>query len=1327
MAKSAGVVKQETSKSPHGSAGGAAAGGGFNFQAAVTAITGAHLIRGLELGWLPGAAIDIPVAVWAESGGAGDDIRLELAGGDLVEVQVKKGLRGSKDFLDALLLLARGIVDKSIAYGVLVVSPCSSRSIPRMDRDLRQLADGRADALSGLGQRWHALLGEQGIPVEAACARLRIQTVHAIQSDGASIASAKAALMGVDARAGSFEAVWGVLYRDAHLLIERQGRWTSRSLRMLLESSGMMLAPGYSTLQIEARVCEWVQQTSQNFSVVGIQSALPFDTAWIPLQAVVIDLPNPHDDDIAAALSNYQKGRQAGSSGRDNKELSGQWIGRFYTRAVVVAGPGAGKSTLMTRLALAYARDAYPVLKVKLSAVAARMIAGSSFLESVLHLGLSGSGITEQAALGTGLRNWVLLCDGLDECHSKQEMVAEGIAQCAAGYPDLRVVVATRPIGYRTSALSAWRHYELLAFDGAAASTHLATLLRAAASPAQKIALQTEVIASNAIEKWPRSRIVWTPHLLGMAASLLLRGSELGATPAALYRRLFQLAVSTSNQRTRDTLLSEPVLAAVLHQLGWQAISDPLAPLEETRKRCADYLEEELGKSHLQALDTVSNAVVYWQDVGLVEHLHHAQHDLLTFMHKTFAEFAAALFLRSQPVARRIAMIEAHVGSDDLLEVFNFAAELGLGEEIVNAVLRVTPAACAGATSLALRVAVRGDLSTSVLKLVLDRAWQIVDSSEQDDSYAIGALLADFATLHSNEVGALASRRLTSGHAWSRLVAWTCAAEAGEAFYPLDDAISAIREACANTDRPRGLLLGGLGLGRRTGDVHLVQRLALRIGARLRAERSEEDVDELLDALERGAVDTVGFQSDLQRIVGKLGRSASGSYAQLLEDMRKMWESSDKDRPIRAEQALASIILEPLATPSNARRWPSIDQPMLHLSALLNLTGFFEAPYSDISAWAKPFEKSIAQQVIKALIGVSGLDRAALGAEAASLLARFGEDESNWWLALDWEKVDVPDPVWERVRVSDINRAVLVEAILHPSTWFIALATNLLDGLGPATEREVRYLLCQSRGYSLAGAAYLSGRLGVHGIALLIERAQGSQVDGMEYVFEQLRELAPPWAETLRSALERGLFAPHPRIAKAAASLAIGFSRTGANDLLELLERAMAHWHTHEDPYPQTSGVIPDSPRSLLLEAIARFDACSDERLIAALGDQRSDVRDAAVAALLLRMEESKASGARIVDHALGKTIPAKALHQLLSKSAVFGSDDLDRLASLLNSSDPTYRRAACGLLEPRYYPGETIKRMATQLLGDSELEIRRVARQALERNPLKGAATSSA
>jgi hypothetical protein len=47
-------------------------GGGINFQAAVTAIVGVHILSGTALNWLEGVCRDKPVAVWAESEGPGN-------------------------------------------------------------------------------------------------------------------------------------------------------------------------------------------------------------------------------------------------------------------------------------------------------------------------------------------------------------------------------------------------------------------------------------------------------------------------------------------------------------------------------------------------------------------------------------------------------------------------------------------------------------------------------------------------------------------------------------------------------------------------------------------------------------------------------------------------------------------------------------------------------------------------------------------------------------------------------------------------------------------------------------------------------------------------------------------------------------------------------------------------------------------------------------------------------------------------------------------------------------------------------------------------------
>src|SRR5690606_13760268 len=83
-------------------AGGAATGSGMNFQAVVTSIAGVNLLVGTPLVWLEGIADDVPVAVWSETTGPGDDIRIELNDNQTIEVQAKKGLRKGANLWNSL-------------------------------------------------------------------------------------------------------------------------------------------------------------------------------------------------------------------------------------------------------------------------------------------------------------------------------------------------------------------------------------------------------------------------------------------------------------------------------------------------------------------------------------------------------------------------------------------------------------------------------------------------------------------------------------------------------------------------------------------------------------------------------------------------------------------------------------------------------------------------------------------------------------------------------------------------------------------------------------------------------------------------------------------------------------------------------------------------------------------------------------------------------------------------------------------------------------------------------------------------------------------------
>ena len=64
------------------------------------------MARGRPLRWLNKLVDDTPVAVDAETGGPGDDSRLVLKEAQIVEVQVKGGLRAGTKLWNSLLARA---------------------------------------------------------------------------------------------------------------------------------------------------------------------------------------------------------------------------------------------------------------------------------------------------------------------------------------------------------------------------------------------------------------------------------------------------------------------------------------------------------------------------------------------------------------------------------------------------------------------------------------------------------------------------------------------------------------------------------------------------------------------------------------------------------------------------------------------------------------------------------------------------------------------------------------------------------------------------------------------------------------------------------------------------------------------------------------------------------------------------------------------------------------------------------------------------------------------------------------------------------------------
>ena len=459
---------------------GAAPASGLNFQAVVTAIAAVHLFDGSPIGWLDELANDTPTAIWAESGGPGDDVRLELKGAT-AEVQAKRGLSADKRLWDALLDFAKGLRAGTINFAVLAVSPDSSRPVTHLlEQDLRHIGSGRRDRLHEVGRKWIAKLEAEGFDATRISRAIRIQTVAATDGNSDAIRAAKAVLLRSCGSPALADIAWRALVEAAHSLVARKGRWDLLAIVRLLTAANVHLGRAGTPGSLIAQVAAWARETNQTFTVFGAPHPVPLDEAWIALSARSID----HDEapaDPVAAIARY-RGTETPSRPRHEEQIyDAEFLGRFKRRGVIVAGPGLGKSTLLRRQAQRYANDGYPVLKVQLRKIAASLAVGETFEASVIRQGLDGSGLNPQQIMGVGADGWVLLADGLDECGGAQEDVAEGLHRFSIGHPICRIIVTTRPIGYETTALAGWPHYELIRPDSSAAAPNVGRLIGAIA------------------------------------------------------------------------------------------------------------------------------------------------------------------------------------------------------------------------------------------------------------------------------------------------------------------------------------------------------------------------------------------------------------------------------------------------------------------------------------------------------------------------------------------------------------------------------------------------------------------------------------------------------------------------------------------------------------------------------------------------------------------------------------------------------------------------------------------------------------------------------
>lgn len=1289
----------------------------MNFQAAVTAITYIHMTRGRPLLWLDKLVDDVPTTVQAETGGAGDDLRLLLKDIQSVEVQIKKGLRSGTDLWGALIKLANAVTTGAADFGVLIVSPTSSNTITEdLATDIVRIGDGRTDDLSDIATKLLDKLNTLSICPRDACARIRIQTVPAMAANQASILAARAELAHLCADDAQVGAAWNALYADASFLIEHRGQRDVSSLLRALMSEGVTLAQSNTTAPalLLAKLARWTLDTHATFSIFGVGTPLKTDESWISLTAVVREEVGVEASSLAEMIQHYQAW-ESRSISRDAHSVDPETLGRFVTRSILVAGPGMGKTTLLKRIARRYSEDAIPVLRVRLSAVAARMRAGVSFEESVFYHGLDGSQISLADAARAKLPNWLLLCDGLDECGSLQEDVAAGVDRFAAGHPNCRIVVTTRPVGYRAAHFSDWRHYDLPALDTSAAHAHAARLVEAIAPPGSDLHRNARDVCQRELDNNAAAKVVGrTPLLLSLAAVIIARGKTLGATRERLFEQIFELIDEVPNTRVPEKPAPAVLLRRFLDILGWEMICHPLSSIDKIVERCADHLAHETGAKPLAAIGDAERYLGYWQDVGMIECVGHDDQQTLAFIQKSFGEFAAARRLRSLPREAQAAAVADVVGVPAWAEVLRFAGKIGLADLISDHLLTGsatnadTTKRISGAVELIAEASVPPDPTRR--SRILEESFRVAASDRRSLALEVGQPLVAAARRFPDEVGPAAAAHIGSEHAWTRLIAWGCLVAAGPKHYSPDGLVAVLRSS-ADAAGP-GLhpsLSGGAVLARGDGR-ELAEEFILDACATIIDRAPTEVADNIVpEVLNHPNFGSVGFLSRAHKLLQN--KRKNYRIGSLEWSGRSLFDVPDGY--FEARRATYEAIFDALDLPPSASHDDGpCPRPLLHLSAFIEASQMDEVPASDVWAWSRPFERAATYATLQAFIAVSGIDLEMLRQDAVHA-RRYLDSENR---AKDLFLFDVTVPVdpppidWSRVRALGLDAAMIEVAVSHPSQWIKWLAANLLANIlePDELERAVRRLFETGTGLTLWAACGLAPELErQRALPLVLERLAKPLVRGCGHLFDLLRNGPRPQADQLFASIRAGLLTADADTALAAAKLAAEVASPGLDGFVPILNEACAHWLVHEEPYPTDGGVVPNSPRAKLVEALVKIRLPSYEEVKSFLQDSRYDVREIGTEVLLQRLRLPAGERLQFFREVEAGDLPAHLLGKALNDSLPVSEDEIATVERLLTSPCARIRYGAMELLTQRYVHPDRISIHARVMTHDSEQQIK--------------------
>lgn len=1279
------------------SSGGAAAAGGSLFQATVCAISYIHTLKGTPINWIEDCTGSPPIAVSSETGGPGDDVRLELADGSIVEIQAKKGLKADKRFWTSFDSLCDGISLDRCTYAVLAVCPSSSNTIRQSFAEgIRRIGQHRFDGLSSNQQEVLNRLRNKGYDPASVCARLRIRTVSALSDQIDDIVTARALLEHLCDNRSQIKSAWDALLGDAIQTMANKGRRTCSDLVSVLQSSNIAIktVKNESPAAISLSLRKWIASTTNEFHAFGIQRPLVTDVSWIKLHVSLCESV-VEETSMVKALCNYHELTENPTQSGD-ETFDAETIGTFHKHCVIIGGPGSGKSLLLHVLAREFAKDSYVSLKVDLRLLAKQINErGFTIDEGLLRLGLDGSGVSPQQFRSSTVSELVFLCDGLDECGNYQKEIAAGLKKIAASSKTCRIIVTTRPIGYETSELRDWRHYVIRPLNPDKAVENSQVFLKDLPDTAS---ITEDKLHSNIKAIRGQDHIVTTPLLLSYAAALILNGVSLGKSKIDLYNGILRNLINQPASRKNTAPdVQQSIRDYVLNFIGWITNSSPHMFLNEIASLCTKSLQQELGETFLESKSLVEKSLSYWEHVGLIERVFCGGQEHISFVHKTFGEFTAARYLEYIELSKAKKLILENIENVDWESVLDYVSEREIRDSVAEIVIfRATDSdTTSRLTDLGLRVLARPGikLEPDALSAFLVRIFSIAQAEDRQEAYRIGVSLTTLDLSHVPEVAKGAKLLTNSQFEWSKLIGWAVLTS-----HFKDELDRAELENAMFHYIALGKDEGFFNKRIHDGSIKGLRNWLLRdepdkkvytsfLGNALETTLENKTVDQQDTQLAAvsGLTDilSVRFVNRLEQFLLKINRKDALSMF-WSENNRKV--TQDVYHGISEFGTGVSLLFKDAI--ANAFVNKAVSKPtrsgLKQLGAFLKLAEVLDDPASNMKSWTKVKDFRSVHVIIRAAAEVYGLSFERLAGEVLHFYnegnpdMEFGEKLNPTDLV---PKVDVNKVNWERAKDVEISNTILEESIYHPVHWLRYLSANILHHRIENPERVAvcARLLQNGCGTTLDLAAQLARILPDHrGYDLILASLREPHCSGSHYLFCQLAEDEFPIDRSHKDVVEQGLFSSFEETAGSAAIWCGAGSDRSEKWLERLLRKAFKYWMANEQP---NSKNILLSPTDAIYKTLKLFGGFEFNQLVVLATDTRRNISGNAVQDLIEYVSDSVAHRYKLVEEISTKRFHPSQCISFLDSKIPYSKEDLTKLSLLVNDIDPAYRQIATLIL----------------------------------------------